>query len=181
VNAPNVISLARFLCVPVVVWLIITGRAQQAFVVFVIAGLSDAVDGILAKRFGWTTRLGEHLDAVADKTLVVAVYATMGIADWLPAWLVILVLFRDISIVGGWLLLNALSGPRRIRPAWSSKINTAAQIVLASVTLAGHAFWPIPAWLEGGLIGLVAATTVISGFVYLRRGAAAAAEIERLP
>lgn len=180
-NAPNAISLARFLCVPLVVWLIISDRAVAAFVVFVLAGVSDAVDGILAKRYGWTTALGEHLDAVADKTLVVAVYMTMGIAGWLPAWLVILVLFRDISIVGGWLLMSALAGPRRIRPAWSSKINTAAQIVLAAVTLAGQAFWPIPAWLLGGLIWLVAATTVVSGVVYLRRGVAQAAELERLP
>jgi len=181
VNAPNAISLARFLCVPLVVWLIVSGRAQAAFAVFVVAGISDAVDGFLAKRYGLTTALGEHLDAVADKSLIVAAYATMGIAGWLPVWLVILVLFRDVMIVGGWLLLTAVAGPKRVRPAWSSKVNTAAQIVLAAAALAGRAFWPIPGWLTSTLIGLVAATTVISGVTYLRRGIAQAADLERLP
>ncbi len=180
-NLPNAISLARFLCVPVVVWLIVAGRPQVAFALFVLAGLSDAVDGWLAKRFDRTTALGEHLDAIADKTLIVAVFATLGVSGLLPAWLVILVLFRDFLIVGGWLLLTATAGARRFRPAWTSKVNTAAQIALATTVLAEQAFAATPPELAELLVPVVAATTLASGAVYLRRGLAAAGDLERLP
>jgi cardiolipin synthase len=181
VNLPNAISLARFLCVPVVVWLIVAGRAQPAFALFVLAGLSDAIDGWLAKRFRRTTALGEHLDAIADKTLIVAVFATLGLAGLLPAWLVILVLFRDFLIVGGWLLLSATAGARRFRPAWASKVNTAAQLALAAVVLAEQAFAWAPQELAELLVPVVAVTTLVSGAVYLRRGLATAGDLERLP
>jgi len=180
VSPPNVISVARFLCVPVVLWLILADRAQAAFALFVAAGLSDAVDGLLARRYGWTTVLGEHLDAVADKTLIVAVYATMGYAGWVPAWLVILVLFRDVSIVGGWLLLSATTGARRARPVWSSKVNTAAQIVLAGLVLGLQAGYTVPDWTVPTMIAVVTATTLASGAVYLRRALAAARDMESL-
>ena len=99
-SIPNLITLARILLVPVVVWAIATGQMQLAFLLFLAAGISDAVDGFLAKRFGMTTELGAYLDPLADKALIVSIYVTLGITGVIPLWLVILVVSRDIMIVG---------------------------------------------------------------------------------
>ena len=91
VNIPNALTLARIILVPLIVWLIISHEMATAFVLFLLAGLSDAVDGYLAKRFGWHTELGAYLDPIADKALLVSIYVTLGFANYLPAWLVIAV------------------------------------------------------------------------------------------
>src|SRR5260370_4856839 len=107
-NLPNVISLGRLLLVPLAISLILDGRYYAAFWIFVIAGVSDAVDGFIAKRFDRRTRLGALLDPLADKVLLVSVYVTLGVSGQLWTWLVVLVVFRDIMIVGGFLLVRAL-------------------------------------------------------------------------
>ena len=102
---PNLITLGRILLVPVVVWAIATpGAMWIAFVLFVAAGVSDAVDGFLAKRFAMTTELGAYLDPLADKALIVSIYLTLGIKGVFPRRLVILVVSRDIMIVGAFML-----------------------------------------------------------------------------
>src|SRR5256885_16703790 len=106
---PNLLPRARLLTAHLTVWLISEGRHTEAFWVFVAAGVSDAIDGFIAKRFNRRTELGALLDPIADKTLLVSVYVTLGIAGHLPAWLVILVVFRDLLIVGGFLLVQAMS------------------------------------------------------------------------
>ena len=98
---PNAITLARLLAVPAAVWLVVQGWYEAALWVFLIAGLSDAVDGWLARRLGQVSRLGSLLDPVADKALLVSVFVALGVRDLLPAWLVILVVFRDALIVSG--------------------------------------------------------------------------------
>ena len=99
-NIPNALTLARIILVPLIVWLIISHEMATAFVLFLLAGLSDAVDGYLAKRFGWQTELGTYLDPIADKALLVSIYVTLGFTNHLPVWLVIAVVSRDILIVG---------------------------------------------------------------------------------
>src|SRR5260221_3329335 len=99
-SIPNLITLARILLVPVVVWAITAGEMQFAFLLFVAAGISDAVDGFLAKRFGMTSELGAYLDPLADKVLIVSIYVSLGVVGGIPLWLVILVVSRDIMIVG---------------------------------------------------------------------------------
>ena len=99
-SIPNLITLGRILLVPVVVWAISSGAMWIAFVLFLAAGVSDAVDGFLAKRFNMTTELGAYLDPLADKALIVSIYVTLGINNVIPRWLVILVVSRDIMIVG---------------------------------------------------------------------------------
>src|SRR3972149_78044 len=89
-NIPNFITLGRVILVPVVFWLLVSGQTQPAFVVFVLAGLSDAVDGFLAKRYGWTTELGAYLDPLADKLLIVSIFVALGVRGALPSWLVFL-------------------------------------------------------------------------------------------
>ena len=110
-NIPNSLTLVRIVLVPLVVWLIITHEMLAAFLLFLLAGLSDAADGFLAKRYGWDTELGAYLDPIADKALLVSIYVTLGLAGQLPAWLVIAVVSRDILIVGAVVLSWMLSRP----------------------------------------------------------------------
>ena len=110
-NIPNALTLARIILVPLIVWLIITHEMAAAFVLFLLAGLSDAADGYLAKRFGWHTELGAYLDPIADKALLVSIYVTLGFANHLPVWLVIAVVSRDILIIGAFILSWILSRP----------------------------------------------------------------------
>ena len=166
-NIPNTISLGRLLAVPVTIWLIIVGQMQGAFWVFVAAGISDAVDGFVAKRFGRTTELGRYLDPLADKTLLVSIYITLGSQGHLPIWLVLLVVTRDLLIVGGALLSWMLSQPLSLQPARISKANTAAQIALAAFVLGQIGFGSSLEEWTSGVIYLVAVTTAVSGANYL--------------
>jgi cardiolipin synthase (CMP-forming) len=136
VNIPNSLTLLRIVLVPLVVWLIITHEMLAAFLMFLFAGLSDAADGFLAKRYNWNTELGAYLDPIADKALLVSIYVTLGLAGQLPAWLVIAVVSRDILIVGAVVLSWMLSRPLSMRPLLISKANTFSQIVLAGLVLA---------------------------------------------
>jgi cardiolipin synthase len=139
-SIPNLITLARILLVPVVVWAIMSGRLQVAFLLFMAAAISDAVDGFLAKRFGMKTELGAYLDPLADKVLIVSIYVTLGTTAVIPAWLVILVVSRDIMIVGAIILSWLVGRPVRIKPHAVSKANTAAQIAFACLVLASRGY-----------------------------------------
>ena len=123
-SIPNLITLARILLVPVVVWAIATGQMYFAFLLFLAAGISDAVDGFLAKRFGMKTELGAYLDPLADKVLIVSIYVALGITGVIPLWIVILVVSRDFMIVGAIILSWLIDRPVAIRPHMISKVNT---------------------------------------------------------
>jgi cardiolipin synthase len=167
-SIPNLITLARILLVPIVVWAIATpGAMWIAFVLFLAAGVSDAVDGFLAKHFGMTTELGAYLDPLADKALIVSIYLTLGINNLIPRWLVILVVSRDILIVGGIMLAWVVGSPLKIKPLLVSKLNTVAQIVFASVVLGELGFnYDLPT-LTFILMGLVAILTLLSVAAYV--------------
>ena len=139
-SIPNLITLGRAILVPIVFWLLVSGQIQGAFVLFVIAGISDAVDGFLAKRFGWQTELGAYLDPLADKCLLVSIFIALGVLGELPSWLVIAVVSRDILIVIAVVLSWLLGNPVHIKPLIVSKANTVAQIVLAATVLADEGF-----------------------------------------
>jgi cardiolipin synthase (CMP-forming) len=126
--------------VPVVFWLLLSGESKAAFFVFVAAGISDAVDGYLAKRFNWQTELGAHLDPLADKLLIVSIYIALGVRREIPLWLVVAVVSRDILILMGVMLSWLMEHPVRIRPSTVSKLNTTAQLLLASFVLADIGF-----------------------------------------
>jgi cardiolipin synthase (CMP-forming) len=167
-SIPNLITLGRILLVPIVVWAITAGEMRIAFALFVAAGVSDLVDGFLAKRFGMTTELGAYLDPLADKAMLVSIYITLGIAEAIPRWLVILVVSRDIMIVGAVILSWVVDKPVRLKPLLVSKLNTVAQILLACVVLAALAFQ-----LEADLVvlfltALVTALTLLSIAFYVR-------------
>jgi cardiolipin synthase (CMP-forming) len=162
VSIPNLITLVRIVLVPVVVWAILANQMGLAFALFLAAGVSDGVDGFIAKRFGMTTVLGAYLDPLADKALLVSIYVTLGINNELPLWLVLLVVSRDIMIVGGVLLSWLLGSPMKVKPLIVSKLNTLAQIVLASVVLGALGLGLSLPWVTFALIVLVALTTVLS-------------------
>jgi cardiolipin synthase (CMP-forming) len=166
-SIPNLITLLRIILVPVVVWAIITGDMLAAFSLFLIAGLSDAVDGFLAKRFHMASELGAYLDPLADKALIVSIYVALGIAKALPISLVILVVSRDIMIVSGFMLSLLVDKPMPVRPHPVSKLNTVVQILLAALVLAEKGFGFNAALLETTGIVLVATLTVLSMAFYL--------------
>lgn len=166
-NLPNIITMIRLLLVPVVVAAVAGGLWVEAFVLFVLAGASDALDGWLAKTFSLQSEFGAHLDPVADKTLLVSVYVALGISRAIPPWLAILVVSRDIMIIGGILMSWLLDKPMRIAPLFVSKINTAAQIGFAAFVLAMRAFgWSLDLVYELSVTA-VAALTLASAGAYL--------------
>lgn len=168
-NIPNLITLARILAVPLLVWLIIKGEMATAFWVFVIAGASDALDGYIAKRFGFVTALGTYLDPIADKALLVSAYITLGQAGHINTWLVILVVFRDVLIIGGTVLFHTLDRPVEMRPFFISKFNTLMQILLIAVLLGNLGVEIQDFGMLPFLAYLVGATTVLSGLAYMGR------------
>lgn len=168
-NLANFVTLARLLAVPVIVWLILAGANPATFWLFTAASLSDAIDGYVAKRFNQRSELGALLDPIADKTLIVSVFVTLGIAGHLPNWLVIMVVFRDLLIVGGFLLAAALTQAISWRPLFVSKLNTTLQLVLIVVLLAQLAYGFDTYGAVVALTYLVAATTILSGGGYLVR------------
>jgi cardiolipin synthase (CMP-forming) len=166
-SIPNLITLVRILLVPIVIWAITAGEMRIAFVLFLAAGISDAVDGFLAKRFEMTTELGAYLDPLADKAMLVSIYIALGIIEAVPRWLVILVVFRDIMIVSAVILSWLVDKPLPLKPLLVSKLNTVAQIALACVVLAALGFHFNARIAVGALISLVAVLTLLSVIFYL--------------
>lgn len=167
-SIPNLITLGRIILVPVVFWLLLQGKTQLAFAFFVVAGISDAIDGFLAKRFNWATELGAYLDPMADKLLIVCIFVALGVRGDLPSWLVIAVVTRDILIVMAVVLSWLMDHPVRIKPFIVSKANTLAQLVLASVVLADDGFNLGLASTRVVMIWVTASLTVASLAAYLR-------------
>lgn len=166
-NIPNLITLARLFAVPLLVWLIIHESMATAFWVFVAAGVSDALDGFIAKRFGFVSKLGSYLDPIADKALLVSAYVTLGQAGHISAWLVILVVFRDVLIIGGTLLFHTLGRPVEMQPLFISKLNTLLQILLVAILLGGLSVGFPDFNVLPTLNFFVGLTTVLSGLAYL--------------
>jgi cardiolipin synthase (CMP-forming) len=164
---PNLITLGRVFLVPVVFWLLVSGRVQAAFWTFVVAGISDGIDGYLAKRYDWATELGAYLDPLADKLLVVSIFIAMGVLKELPSWLVIAVVSRDVLIVIAIMLTWLFSVPVKIKPFAISKANTCAQLVLASTVLADVGFQLGLGTLRWWLIWLTAFLTMASLVSYM--------------
>jgi cardiolipin synthase (CMP-forming) len=166
-SIPNLITLGRIILVPIVVWAITSGQMLAAFALFLAAGISDAVDGFLAKRFHMASELGAYLDPLADKALIVSIYVALGIAGALPIPLVILVVSRDIMIISGFMLAWLVGRPMPVRPLPISKVNTLAQILLAVLVLAEHGFGFDTALMSMILVALVAILTLLSIAFYL--------------
>ncbi len=164
---PNLITIARIFTVPLIVYLVISDLYLEAALLFVVAGISDAVDGFIAKRFDAASDLGAYLDPIADKALLVSIFLALGFKGALPVWLIIAAVSRDIVIVGAVILSWMLSRPIPMRPSMVSKVNTVAQIVLIALVLGARGGFEALAPLTGPVIIIAGALTVISGAAYL--------------
>lgn len=167
-HLPNLISIARILMVAPIIWALLTGRFVAAFWLFVVAGASDGLDGFLAKRFGWRSRLGGILDALADKVLLVSAFVCLWWLGLFPWWLVAAILARDIVIVLGAVVYNYRVETVEPQPSLISKLNTVLQIALAAAGMIRLSFGGIPPWLLDGLIWAVVVTVLLSGIGYVR-------------
>lgn len=166
-DIPNLISVLRiFLSVPVV-WMLLEQRFDIALILFAIAGISDGLDGFLAKHYGWQSRLGGLLDPMADKILLVSSYVSLALLGLIPVWLMLLVILRDLVIVTGALVYNFRIRELEAEPSLMSKFNTLAQILLVLAVVLDRGLIGLPPTLVLGLIWLVAFTTVFSGVNYV--------------
>lgn len=173
-NLPNAITIVRLAIAPVVAVLILRERWGEALACFLAAGASDGLDGKIARKFNIESDFGAMLDPIADKALMILATWTLAFSAALPLWFAALVTARDVAVMlGAWLTRGATDRPRRIRPLFVSKLNTAAHIVLLCATLAALAFgWPLSPWLTPALV-VVATLSVASFAAYVAREAGA--------
>ena len=164
---PNAVTLLRLSLAPAAVWFILYDHLGAAFWIFTAAGLSDALDGALARLMQAQSALGSYLDALADKVLLVGVYVALGWSGLVWGWLVGLVVCRDLLLVGVAAGRYFWGAERQVTPLLVSKVNTLAQILLAGVVLGTRGQGLFPGWLTAPLSGVVAATTAASGAAYL--------------
>ncbi|HEV7417968.1 CDP-alcohol phosphatidyltransferase family protein [Tianweitania sediminis] len=163
----NFITLIRFFLVPCVVLAMITGHMGWAFVGFLVAGVSDGVDGFVARHFDQRSELGAYLDPIADKLLLVCVFLVLGYLGELPLWFVVAAVSRDALIVGGVMLSTVMGNPVAMKPLFVSKANTTFQILLALAVLAELASGWRGDWLRDALVIVSALLTVASAAAYL--------------
>ncbi len=164
---PNLITLGRLLAVPLMVYLLLEQAYLVAFWLFLAAGVSDAADGVIAKQFQLETEIGKYLDPIADKALLVSVYVALGAMHQIETWLVILIVSRDLMIVGGAILFQTLTQRLTMEPLWISKANTAFQIALVLLLLARAGYGFELSRATEALTWVVAATTILSGGAYI--------------
>lgn len=166
-SLPNILTLLRILLVPGVVWAIASGEHALAFWLFLTAGITDALDGFIAKRFDMQTELGAYLDPVADKALLVSIYVSLAVAELIPRWVAIAVVSRDVMIVGAVVLSLVMAKPVAISPLLVSKVNTAVQIAFAAFVLASAGFGiTLPGFAGVGQV-MVGLLTGLSAAAYL--------------
>jgi len=164
---PNLITISRIALVPLLILLLKEQDYLSALIVFFVAGASDGLDGWIAKRFNFKSRLGSILDPAADKILLVSAYVMLTVLGHVPFWLMLTVGFRDLLIVGGYLVYTSQVGSVHMRPSYISKFNTLMQITLIVVILVQQAAgWSYPL-VSAILIYMVLATTLASGAHYL--------------
>ncbi len=164
---PNAISLMRIALVAPILILLLDGQFGWALALFCVAGFSDGLDGYLAMRFGWTTRLGGLLDPTADKLLVTGLFITLAWTELIPVWLAATVILRDVVIVGGAIAYNFIVKPVPGEPSRISKLNTALQMLFIVFVLCRAGFnWPDKITIT--VLGAsILVTVVISGVDYV--------------
>ncbi|MEO3998726.1 CDP-alcohol phosphatidyltransferase family protein [Mesorhizobium sp. CAU 1732] len=164
---PNFITIMRFLLVPAIIYALINDNREWALICFVVAGVSDGIDGFIARHFNQRSELGAYLDPMADKLLLVSVFVVLGYMGELPLWLVVAAVSRDALIVAAVLLSTIMGQPVAMKPLFVSKANTAVQIVLAIVVLAELAFEMVFGPSRALLVAASGLLTVASAAAYL--------------
>lgn len=167
-HLPNLITILRMLLTVPLCWLIARGRYEGALLVAALAGFSDALDGFLARQFGWRSWIGGVLDPLADKLLLIVAFVCLALVGEVPVWLAAIVLGRDLVIVAGAFLYHVLVGRFEAAPSALSKLNTAVQIAFVLVILLHASHWlELSPAVHRILVVAVALATVASGLHYV--------------
>lgn len=171
-NVPNILTLARILAVPLFLSLLVEGENDAALTVFLVAGLTDAADGMIARMWNLRTDLGAHMDPLADKLLVVSSFIALGIMGLVPRPLMIVVITRDVVILGGFLLTAAVVGKSmEMAPSLSGKLTTFTQLLSVTLVLIDLAqWWDVPTMFLNGLFIATGLASFVSGGGYVLRG-----------
>lgn len=164
---PNLLTLLRILAAPVLILLLRDNNYELALIIFILAGITDGLDGYIAKRFNFVSELGAHLDPLADKIIIISAYCMLVWLGLIPFWLVTLVIFRDIIIVGGYMVLMYLDGDIPMLPTIMSKLNTVFQISLVISVLLENSVWNFIPGASVVLLYAVVITTIASGAQYV--------------
>lgn len=164
---PNFITIARFIMVPVIILAMVNDQMLTAFVLFLLAGVSDGIDGFIARQFNQKSELGSWLDPIADKFMLVSVFVMLGWLGAMPSWLVILAVSRDGLIIAAVVLSSLMDNPVKVRPLMVSKATTVAQIVLIVLVLADLSGLARLNAVVGWTIFAVAGLTIASASAYL--------------
>lgn len=164
---PNLITMFRLVLVPVVILAILEESWLAAFLLFALAGVSDGVDGYIARRFDMRSEFGAVIDPLADKALLVSIFVTLAVVGVLPVWLAILVVSRDAMIVAAFLVSSLMRRPMKVAPLAISKVNTFVQIAFAAVVLGAPAFAIDLGFVMTALMLAVAALTIVTAAAYL--------------
>ena len=166
---PNLLSFSRIVIAFYVSYLMIEGRFQEGVLWAFLGGVTDFFDGFFARKMNLESAFGAMLDPLADKIFALVIFLTCVYLSWIPLWLLVLVLLREITILGGGLALKISGVPFEISPLWSSKINTAFQFLLIGSLILQN-MSPIFLAVSNGLIFLMALTTVYSWCEYIVKG-----------
>jgi len=167
-DIPNILTIFRFLLVPPMVLLLLNRHSGAALIVFGVAGFSDALDGFLAKHYGWGSRMGALMDPLADKLLLVSSFVTLGWLGWIPLWLVALVILRDLVIVIGAMFYHwCVEHFETASPTLVSKLNTFTQIMLVLAVMFSQSVQALPSLWIDILLYSVLVTTIWSGIGYV--------------
>jgi cardiolipin synthase len=166
---PNLITAFRIILVPVFVIYLINDRLNSALLVFLICMVSDGIDGMVARVFNQKSRLGAYLDPLADKTLLVTAFVLLGVRGYLPSWLTVTAIARDVMILLGVLVIHLNRLELKIRPSGVSKINTCFQFLTLSIVLLKGCVL-LPSLLYDAFYYITAALTIGSGLHYMQFG-----------
>jgi cardiolipin synthase len=168
-TVPNLLTIIRILLTPLLVILLLNGRPKEALIVFVAAGITDGLDGLIARLYRQKSRLGAFLDPMADKFLLVTTYVILAYQRLIPNWLAVIVLSRDVFIVVGVIMLHMQNLEVEMRPTVPSKLTTFTQIITAIVAMAIRPASPHP--LVGSvLVYITACLTIFSWLQYMAKG-----------
>lgn len=170
-TTPNLFTLVRIFLTPLLAWFLLNKWMTAAFGIFFIAGMTDAMDGLLARALGQKSRLGAHMDPLADKLLLITSFLLLWKAGEIPLWLVLVTVGRDVLILGGFLVLFFCRVKLDIRPLVSSKLTTLFQLGTVFALL-GKSIFQLSGWMYSALFVTTAALSILSGGQYVANGLA---------
>lgn len=164
-NIPNLLTIFRISLVPIFVIFVIHNDLWRALIIFILAGITDGLDGFIARLLNQRTVVGAYLDPIADKMLLMSAYIGLAFKDMLPSWLSVIVVSRDVIILAGIAIISLMGKGTDIRPSIASKFTTVFQILTIMIIL-----YPFPIFYIRIFIPITAVLTILSGIQYMYRG-----------